>query len=132
MGDTINLASRLEGAAKLYRVTILAGEETRARVNEAIVMREIDTIRVVGKAKPVSVYEIVGEKGEIAAAETEKLTLFERAREAYKRGDWDAAAGLFGRLEGDGAAELYLGRCRELKASPPPADWDGVFELTHK
>jgi len=132
MGDTINLASRLEGAAKIYRVTILAGEETHSRVAKAIVAREVDTIRVVGKAKPVSVYEIIGERGEVGAAEMEKLRLFERARESYKRRDWEGAAELFARIEGDGAAEMYLVRCRELKASPPPADWDGVFELKHK
>jgi adenylate cyclase len=132
MGDTVNLASRLEGAAKLFRVTILAGDETHARVREAIVAREVDTIRVVGKARPVSVYEVIGERGGVAAEETEKLSHFERAREAYKRRDWDGAAELFARLEGDGAAEMYVARCRELKASPPPADWDGIFELKHK
>ena len=132
MGDTVNLASRLEGAAKLYGVTILVGEETHARVGEAVVVREVDTIRVVGKAKPVSVYEVVGERGEVAAPEMDKLKLFERAREAYKRRDWDGAIDLFTGLKGDGAAEIYLGRCRDLKASPPRADWDGVFELTHK
>ncbi len=132
MGDTVNLASRLEGAAKLFRVTILAGDETHARVREAIVAREVDTIRVVGKARPVSVYEVIGERGGVAAEETEKLSLFERAREAYKRRDWDGAAELFARLEGDGAAEMYVARCRELKASPPPADWNGIFELKHK
>jgi adenylate cyclase len=132
MGDTVNLASRLDGAAKLYGLTILAAEETFIRVREAIVTREVDTIRVVGKAKGVSVYEIIGEKGEVAAVELERLNLFAQAREAYKRRDWDRAADLFGRIEGDSVAAIYLARCRDFKGSPPAVGWDGVFELKHK
>ncbi len=132
MGDTVNLAARLEGAAKLYQVTILAGEETVSQAGEAIVARELDRIRVVGKANPVSVYEIVGERGEVSVEEVEKLAVFGKARQAYSRRDWEAAEALFARLGGDPAAALYLSRLREYRTSPPPPDWDGVYELKHK
>jgi adenylate cyclase len=132
MGDTVNLASRLEGAGKLYRVSILAGEETYSGIKDAVVAREVDTIRVVGKKKPVSVYEIIGEKGRVGEAEIERLRIFARAQEAYRRREWEAAAALFTGLEGDPLAELYLARCREFTKSPPPTDWDGVFDLKHK
>jgi len=132
MGDTVNLASRLEGACKQYQVPILAGEETFARVREDIIAREVDTIRVVGKKKPVSVYEIVGEKGEVAEAELGRLGIFEQARESYRRRDWEKAAVLFGKLEDDPLAKLYVTRCRSLRQSPPPEDWDGLFELKEK
>ena len=132
MGDTVNLASRLEGVCKQYKVPILVGEETFGRVKQDILAREVDTIRVVGKKKPVSVYEIVGEKGKAAEAEIEKLGIFAQAREAYRHRDWEKAVALFGKLEDDPLAELYLTRCRSLEQAPPPEDWDGVFDLKQK
>jgi adenylate cyclase len=132
MGDTVNLASRLEGVCKQYKVPILVGEETFGRVKQDILAREVDTIRVVGKKKPVSVYEIIGEKGKAAEAELEKLGIFAQAREAYRSRDWKKAVALFGKLEDDPLAALYLSRCRSLEQAPPPADWDGVFELKQK
>lgn len=132
MGDTVNLASRLEGACKLYRLPILVGEETYRFVKDGIFTREVDIIRVVGKAKPVVVYEIFGEKGEVAESELENLRIFEAAREAYKRREWDRARELFRKLKADPLAELFAERCLSLKASPPPADWDGVYVLKEK
>jgi adenylate cyclase len=132
MGDTINLAARLESACKQYKAQILIGEETFGRIREAIVGREVDIIRVVGKKKPVSVYEIIGEKNEVSPAEYDRLRIFEKARDAYKRKDWSGASSLFGKLAGDPLSEIYLERCRGLMDSPPPEDWDGVFQLKHK
>ena len=132
MGDTINLAARLEGACKQYGIRILAGEETYRRVQDEIAGREVDVIRVVGKTKPVAVYEIGGEIATTNAHEADKLTLYREAREAYKQRDWDRAAELFGRLEGDPVAALHRERSLSLKQSPPPADWDGAFTLKTK
>jgi adenylate cyclase len=132
MGDTINLAARLEGACKQYGIHILVGEETYRRVRAEVGGREVDVIRVVGKTKAVAVYEIMGEVAEPGAGEAAKWTLYGEAREAYKRREWDKAAGLFGRLEGDPVSALYRERCLSLKQSPPPEDWDGAFTLKTK
>jgi adenylate cyclase len=132
MGDTINLASRLEGACKHYKVPILVGEETFVRVKEDIVARLVDTIRVVGKTNPVSVYEIIGVKGEVGVAELERLGIFDLAYKAYHNREWDKALGLFAKLEGDPLAGLYMARCESLRHAAPPEDWDGVFELKEK
>ena len=132
MGDTINLAARLEGACKQYKVPVLIGETTFGLIRDDIAAREVDVIRVVGKAKPVAVYEIIGEKSGLAPEETERLKLYEEAREAYKRREWQRAAGLFGLIEGDALAALYRERCDNLSTSPPAADWDGVFHLKSK
>jgi adenylate cyclase len=132
MGDTVNLASRLEGACKQYQVPILVGEETFVRVREEMAAREVDTIRVIGKKKPVSVYEVIGEKIEVSEGDRRRLGVFERAREAYLRRDWDGAAALFGELGEDPPARAYVARCQSLKQAPPPPDWDGVFELKQK
>ncbi len=132
MGDTINLASRLEGACKLYGVQVLAGEETYAKVSDEMAARLVDRVRVVGKKLPVSIYEIVGRREALGSAVTEKLAVFERARQAFLRREWDAAAALFSSLEGDGPAAVYIERCRLFQGSPPPGDWDGVFDLKQK
>jgi adenylate cyclase len=132
MGDTINLAARLEGACKQYKVPILVGEETYRRVQDDIGAREVDIVRVVGKTKPVAIYEIVGEKAGSSAAEIGRLKAYNEAREAYKRRDWERAEVLFGKIEGDALSALYWERCRALKAAPPAGEWDGVFDLKIK
>ena len=132
MGDTMNLASRLEGACKQYKVATLISEQTRDTVKVAIVTREIDMIRVVGKKKPVRVFELVGEREETASGEIEKAALFEGGLEAYRNRDWDGAIDVFRRLGEDVPAGIYVRRCMVFKQSPPPPDWDGVFELGEK
>jgi adenylate cyclase len=132
MGDTINLAARLEGACKQYQVPILVGETTFGLIREDIAAREVDFIRVVGKAKPVAVYEIIGEKSGLGPEEIERLAQYEEAREAYKRREWKKAASLYGKIEGDVLAGRYRERCENLDLSPPPADWDGVSDLKTK
>ncbi len=132
MGDAINLASRLEGACKIYGVPVLAGEETYAKVKDVLAARLVDRVRVVGKKLPVSIYEIAGRRDALAAPEADKLAVFERARRAFLARDWEAAAALFLSLEGDGPAAVYVERCRLFRDSPPPPDWDGVFDLKRK
>jgi adenylate cyclase len=132
MGDTINLASRLEGASKLYQVSILAGEETYRQVQDTLLAREVDTVRVVGKTRPVNVYEIVCEKSEASAEEASRLLAFAQAREAYGSRAWDKALELFGRIEADPLAGLYIARLQSLRQNPPAEDWDGVFVLKEK
>ncbi len=132
MGDTMNLASRLEGACKQYKIATLISEETRDMVKDEIVTREIDQIRVVGKKKPVRVFELVGDREETPAGEIEKAALFEGGIEAYRNRDWDGAIDVFRRLGEDVPAGIYVRRCLAFKQSPPPPDWDGIFELGEK
>jgi adenylate cyclase len=132
MGDTVNLAARLEGACKQYQIHVLAGEEVYRRAQPVMAAREVDVIRVVGKRKAVAVYEIVGERTDLTAQEISRLGLYEQAREAFRRREWETAASLFAELGEDGVSRLYLDRCRRLKETPPPADWDGVYDLKSK
>ncbi len=132
MGDTMNLASRLEGAGKVYGVSTLVGEETERRVRDEILAREVDVIRVVGKKQPIRVFELLGEKGAVPAEEMEKAARFGRALETYRTRRFSEAAALFDALAGDPVAAVYSGRARQSAASPPPGDWDGVFELDKK
>jgi adenylate cyclase len=134
MGDTVNLASRLEGACKQYGIGLLVGEETFGRVRDELAGREVDLIRVVGKARPVRVFEVLGERRFRTEAELEKDAAFRAALEAYRARDWARAASSFAVLadEGDPVAGVYARRTAGLGADPPPVDWDGVFELKMK
>ncbi|MGB9836286.1 MAG: CHASE2 domain-containing protein [Candidatus Saccharicenans sp.] len=132
MGDTINLASRLESAAKQYRVSILMGQNTWELVREYFVARPVDLIRVVGKTEPVAVYELLSER-EAATPELEqRIELFSRARALYLEGRWDEAQKLFESLSPDPLSAVYAERCQLMKLNPPPEDWDGIFILKEK
>ena len=132
MGDTMNLASRLEGAGKVYGVSTLVGEETERRVRDEILARDVDVIRVVGKKQPIRVFELLGEKGAVPAEELEKTSLFNRALETYRARRFSEAAAMFEALASDPVAAVYAGRARQSASSPPPEDWDGVYELNKK
>jgi adenylate cyclase len=132
MGDTINLAARLESAGKQYRVSILAGEATIAQAGEAILAREADLIRVVGKDKPVRIFELLGEREAATAEDRTSLRAYLEALALYRSRDWDRALAAFAALGRDPLAEFYRDRCRAFAENPPPADWDGVFDLKSK
>jgi len=132
MGDTVNLASRLEGASKRYKVPVLIGEQTWQRISETFITRKVDVIRVVGKTKPVTVYDVIGEKGSVPDESMTRVRLFGLAMEAYGRREWDRAALLFGNIEGDPLSALYTERCLSLKKAPPADEWDGILDLKEK
>jgi adenylate cyclase len=132
MGDTINLAARLESAGKQYGVSILAGEGTVREAQAGILVREIDRLRVVGKSKPVRIFELIAIKEEATAETLDRLGRFERVLEAYRRRDWEAALAECKTLPDDPVAAVYASRCERFKAEPPAADWDFVFDLKTK
>ncbi|GAB1233021.1 CHASE2 domain-containing protein [Ferrigenium sp. UT5] len=133
IGDTVNLASRLEGTAKYYGITWLVGESTYRLAPEACPYRELDKIRVVGKHLPVTIYEPqVGP----AALSGEQLAVFHAALAHYRQRDWLAAQDGFSRLAAeipqDQPCRLYAERCVYFAANPPAQDWDGVFNRAEK
>jgi adenylate cyclase len=132
MGDTINLAARLEGAGKQYRVSILIGENTYEMAKGSVIAREVDIIRVVGKDKPVRVYELIGEKDNVSEEQFECIRTFHEALRLYRDQKWDEALHLFQKYEDDTLAGVYVDRTRRLKENPPAADWTGIFDLTKK
>jgi adenylate cyclase len=133
MGDTVNLAARLEGACKQYHVSILIGELTHDLVKDRIATREVDVVRVVGKKQPVRIFELVAEIADLGQEEAKSLEEFNRAQSIYRTRDWHRAAELFeGMAGGDPLARLYAERCRGFELNPPPEGWDLVYELTSK
>ena len=132
MGDTVNLASRLEGACKQYHVPILMGETTYEHIKDVFAVREIDLIRVIGKKKPVHVYEPVGEKETISSDKIKAIQIFHEGLAAYRKRDWTKALDLFTSLGDEGAAKVYVNRINTLIKEPPLSDWEGVFDLKSK
>lgn len=133
IGDTVNLASRLEQANKFYGSRILVSEQTRKMAGDAFVFREIDSLRVMGRVEPERVFELMGRAG----ADTEKLAgAFEAGLACYRGRDWDGAERAFEECLGlapeDGPSRVFLERIRAFRDNPPPADWDGVWVATGK
>ena len=137
MGDPVNLGARLEGANKAYGTRVMISERTKELAGEAIQARELDIIRVKGKVEPTTVYQLLdatAEAGRDLPAPVQLL--FQTGIEAYRRQNWDEAAAAFeGCLSGgadDPAATVYLERIARLRAEPPGAGWDGVWEFRSK
>jgi adenylate cyclase len=132
MGDTINMASRLEGACKHYRVPILVGETTFRMAEDTIMTREVDLIRVVGKSKPERVYQILEEKSQASADEKKNVETFHEALDLYRKKNWDKALNLFKMMKDDKLSSMYVSRIEDFKRVPPPDDWSGVHDLKQK
>jgi adenylate cyclase len=136
IGDTVNLASRLEGANKHYHTQILISEDTCKLAGGGIETREIDSIRVVGKADPVRVYELLGMKGDITADGAQLRNQYERGLGLYRARKWEEARAAFDEClkikPDDGPSLLFIGRIAVLKEKELPEQWDGVWTLTEK
>ncbi|CAN5822074.1 adenylate/guanylate cyclase domain-containing protein [soil metagenome] len=126
LGDQVNLAARLEALTKEYGVSILCGETTANSAGAGFVFREIDLVRVKGRAGAVPVFELVGR------ATTVVEPTFVTALAAYRARDFATARIQFAALTGDAVAERLAARCEVLLASPPAEDWDGVYEQVSK
>ena len=128
IGDTVNLASRLEQANKFYGTRILVSAETRQKAGDAFGFREIDSLQVMGRSEPERVYELLARKGQ---ADEELIRRFEAGLAHYRAREWDAAETAFRQcLEHapeDMPSKAYLERIATFRREPPPADWGGVW-----
>lgn len=130
LGDTVNVASRLEGLSKEYGVHVVIGEATRTAAGDAFEHRFLDWAVVKGLSEPLRVHEMVGRTGQLTPAHAAWLQTYRRGIELYSTRRWAEAADLFRELlvnvPDDRPSALYLSRCGQLLESPPPAEWDGV------
>ncbi len=135
MGDSVNLASRLEGTNKEYGTNIIISEFTYEIVKAAFVCRQLDAVRVKGKKLPVRIFELLGDQKD-APQWQEFLGRFEAGLAKYREGLWDEAIAAFrGVLDlkpEDYTSRMYIDRCESLKEHPPEGVWDGVFTMTKK
>lgn len=134
MGDSVNLAARLEGVNKYYGTYILISEFTHGHVKDLFLCRELDMVRVQGKKDAIRLFEVVETMEDSTEAQRVFTRAFAHAVRTFRAMDFTKATALFSycdRLKrgGDGACKLYLKRCAELMESPPAPDWDRVYDM---
>jgi adenylate cyclase len=141
MGDAVNLSARLLGANKQYGSNLMISEFTLEKAKDFVIVRMLDKMRVVGKLEPVKVYELLG-RTDVGLPQdvAECAKRFAEAYELYLEMKWDEAKAGFQRAmdarPGDGPSKVYMARCDDYKATPPPVGedgkWDGVYVMTKK
>lgn len=140
MGDTVNLAARLESGAKHYGVFVLASESTTRLAGNGFIYRELDMVRVVGRNEPVTIHEVVGRASDPSWDPC--LETFARGRSLYLAGDFAGARDVFRQCESleplrgqpgvkHTPSAVFARRCEDLFAHPPK-DWDGIHTATEK
>jgi adenylate cyclase len=132
LGDTVNLASRLEGAGKGYGVWVLASADFKAEVGEGFVWRLVDRVSVKGREAAVEVYEPLGREGEVGEAAFAFKQAYEAAFARYEARDFAGALEALGAQAEDEAAVRLYARCEALRDAPPAPDWTPVHRLLEK
>ncbi len=137
IGDGVNLASRLEGACKEYAASILISESTYNRLRGTYRAREIDSVVVKGKSKPVAIYEVLDyHTPETFPNLMEAVNYWNSGLNYYRQGDWDRAVRAFREAGAinvdDKLPPMYIERCQYLMKNPPGANWTGVWVMKTK
>ena len=130
LGDSVNLASRLEGANKIYGSQILLAQPTADLIKDLFVVRRLDLLRVTGKLKPMAVYELMADgrpSGDLQVRSSE----YEAAWASYRNQKWDDADARLRALcdvfPDDAPAAALMRRVADLRQDPPGSEWDGVY-----
>ncbi len=143
MGDAVNLAARLESAAKQYGVYTMISNRTYEPVRDEFIVRALDKIQVVGRSEPVVVYELLAQRGKLPAAYEPLLERYNEALGLFYAREWEQAERILTTLEQQeplreiapghmSPSRRILNMCRMYRQSPPGPDWDGVTRLTTK
>jgi adenylate cyclase len=136
MGDSVNLASRLEGANKHYGTTAMISENTYKNSKDVIDVRRLDIIRVVGKTEPILIYELLGRKGSLPQKVYDMIEKYDEGLELFGERQWRRALKCFKEsltiLPDDGPSQTYIKRCEEFMKKPPSKNWDGVYTFKTK
>jgi adenylate cyclase len=136
IGDTVNLASRLEGANKVYKTNIIVSASTLQFTRDLFVVRELDLIRAKGKKKPTSIYEVIGVHNEVPEQVLKRNRIYHEGIELFREKQFAKSKKAFERVlaefQNDGPSSVYIQRCEYFITHPPTMDWDGVFTMESK
>jgi len=132
LGDTVNLASRLEELGKYYPVPIIVGEKTWEETKDDFLYRKLDTVQVLGKHVALSIYEPLCLKEKASAKMIEEVNLYGQALDFYAKQNWQQAQELFEKLkntcpEKGALYKVFLDRIDAFRKKPPDPNWDGVW-----
>ena len=133
LGDSVNVASRLEQLNRVYGTQIMIGEDTADQVAKAYLLRQIDRVRVKGRQRALRIYELLGATdAALPIAYQQMLDQYAAALAAYRELRWADATDLFEQClalwPADGPSRVMARRCSAYRETPPPANWDGAFE----
>jgi adenylate cyclase len=137
IGDSVNLASRLEGANKQYGSNIMISDFTYQHVRGKVLVRELDLIQVKGKTEPVKVWELLGTTDmQMTENQKQSLEIYHEGLRLYRERNWQEAIAYFQQAKQLDptcrVSEIYEQRANLYQLNPPPADWVGVFVMTTK
>lgn len=136
MGSDVNLAARLEGVNKQYGTQILISGATKKRIGNEFITRELDTVRVVGINKPVTIHELCAFRNDISEEQKESYDLYHQALKLFRRKKWAMAEEGFKKVlevkPDDGPSKVFIKRCKQYNKKAPSDDWDGVYNLVKK
>ena len=142
MGDTVNLAARLESGSKHWGINVQVSETVMEATKDYFLYRELGAIRVQGKKESINVYELICEKKHENDSLSKLLIKFEEGRQLYLKQKWDDAIKVFNQsslLEDmsdqyrkTNPSLTYINICNEFKINPPKKDWDGVYDFKSK
>lgn len=136
IGDTVNLASRIEGLTKYYGVAVAVGAELASRL-DGFALLELDTVRVVGRDAPERIFALLGTPEAHPSGFADLRERHAAMLTAYRAQDWDGAqavldAGVLAAAGLDRLQGIYAERVAAYRVAPPGADWDGVYQATEK
>ena len=141
MGDTVNLAARLEASAKQYGIYIQVAKETYNACKDKFIWRDLDYVIVMGKSEPAQVFELISEIDKMPPGYDKLLPAYDKALKLYRNQEWEKAIEAFkasDKLEDmfpgrkTNPSRVYIPRCEHYKDNPPGKDWDGSWALTKK
>jgi len=136
IGDSVNVAARLESANKFYGTRTLVSGATRAQAGDEFVFRPLGGVQVKGKTQAVPIFELLGRAVDVTPEQLEYAHRFADAVAAFQARDWSGAYETFlecqQRKPDDLAAARYLAAVRACREHPPPEPWTGALELTEK
>lgn len=132
IGDSVNLASRIEWVGKMYGIYICVSEEVYQLQKDTFYFRELDLIRVKGREKPVRIYELINQKFHpLSEKSTQYLERYAQALEIYRQGDFHAAREIFFKNIGDKTSDIMWKRCETILAWEAKLN-QGVFDMLTK
>ncbi|MFA4974408.1 MAG: adenylate/guanylate cyclase domain-containing protein [bacterium] len=134
IGDSVNLASRLEGLNKRFGTRIIISQTTYEEAREKIEARMIGKARVKGRSQPIQLYEPLSPKGGLSAEKARSCAEFSEAMQLFMAADFSGAGKAFARLDaaGDPVVAYYIAICDRFAKSPPAHDFDGVINFHEK
>lgn len=136
LGDSVNLASRMEGLNKFYGTEILISETVYEEVKESMTTRKIDLVAVKGKLESTAIYELICKKENATPLILERIELFHQGFALYLQRDWEKASRKFRKIlklkQEDSVSKIFIERCEIFQKNPPAANWTGVFQMKTK